>query len=95
MSDMNCAERARHVGHLERTAKAYAEAVAELRDVRGYDLIAQQKLVAHIRAACDAAQAALTDHEEAHHCTHQCARVESVKQVMHVESPSEAATRKA
>jgi hypothetical protein len=39
-----------------------------LRDLKGYDLIAQRKLVAHIRAACDAAQTSLLDHEQTHGC---------------------------
>lgn len=66
---MDCAERTRLFGHLERTARAYAESVSELRELHGYDLIAQQRLVIHIRAACDAAQDALTDHERDHGCT--------------------------
>jgi len=68
MADMKCPERTRLFDHLERTAKAFAEAISGLRDLHGYDLIAQQKLVAHVRSACEAAQRALSDHEEAHQC---------------------------
>jgi hypothetical protein len=65
---MQCAERSRLFSTFERTARAFAEAVAGLRDLTGYDLIAQQRLVAHVRAACDAAQSALADHEQQHAC---------------------------
>ncbi len=65
---MRCPERTRLFDHLERTAKAFAEAVGGLRDLTGFDLIAQQKLVGHVRAACNAAEAALADHEKTHGC---------------------------
>jgi len=68
MAVMMCPERTRLFSHLDRTAKAFAEAVTGLKDLRGYDLIAQQRLVTHIRAACDSAQAALAEHEKAHRC---------------------------
>jgi hypothetical protein len=32
-------------------------------------LIAQERLVAHIRQACDAAQSSLAEHQEAHGCS--------------------------
>jgi hypothetical protein len=67
---MNCPEHSRLLGHFERTARAYADAVGELRGLSGFDLIAQQKLVAHIREACDNAQALLANHEQAHGCVH-------------------------
>jgi hypothetical protein len=66
---MRCPERTRLFDHFERTAKAFAEAVSGLREVGGYDALAQQRLVAHIRSACDGAQTALLRHEEAHRCT--------------------------
>lgn len=56
--------------HFERTARAFAEAVAGMRDLDGYDLIAQQRLVTHIREACDGAQVALTEHLQSHGCVH-------------------------
>lgn len=65
---MHCPERTRLFDHFERTAKAFAEAVSGLRDLKGYDAISQQRLVTHIRAACDSAQAALAEHEESHGC---------------------------
>jgi len=65
---VQCPERARLFDHFERTARVFAEAVSGLRDLKGFDLIAKKKLVAHTRDACDAAQAALCDHEQAHSC---------------------------
>jgi hypothetical protein len=65
---MQCPERTRRLDHFERTARAYAEAIGGLRDLQGYDLIAQERLVHHIREACDAAAAALADHQQSHGC---------------------------
>jgi hypothetical protein len=65
---MQCPERARLLNHLERTAQAFAEAVGGLRDLHGYDLMAQERLVAHIRDACDGAHAAWSDHQKIHGC---------------------------
>lgn len=66
---MQCAEHTRLFDRFERAAQAYAEAVSGLRDLYGYDLIAQQKLVTHIQEACALGQVALADHEHAHGCT--------------------------
>ena len=65
---MQCPERTRRLDHFERTARAYAEAVSGLRDLQGYDLIAQERLVTHIREACDAAAASLAEHHKSHGC---------------------------
>ena len=65
---MQCSERTRLFDHFERTARAFAEAVGGLRDLEGYDLIAQQRLVEHIRQACESAQIAWTDHQQSHAC---------------------------
>lgn len=65
---MQCPERTRLFNHFERTAQAFAEAVSGLRDINGYDLLAQDRLVAHIREACDGAQLAWSDHQKTHGC---------------------------
>lgn len=67
---MQCPERTRLLNHFERTAQAFAEAVSGLRDQHDYDLIAQERLVAHIREACDGAHAAWSDHQKTHGCGH-------------------------
>lgn len=66
---MQCPERTRRLDHFERTARAFAEAVSGLRDLHGYDLIAQERLVTHIREACDSAASSLTEHEQSHGCS--------------------------
>jgi hypothetical protein len=71
----------RLIGHLERSARAYAIAISEMRDLVGDDLTAQQILIAQIRSACDRMQLALAEHEQAHHCL--C--VETVENLVHAE----------